>query len=145
MNLRSALVLLALGLLSSACAARTSILGGQPVGCYLFDTPVSYSASGSREAGDSAWYLLSLEREGRVERPLLRGAARSLYAERSSWRVTGDTLRILVHDGLVGWDLVLMPDDGGYRGMGTYLSDAIAVGRAPITRVFSARRTACNS
>lgn len=127
----------------AACSARPGVLAEGPTGCYSFDRPISYSAPGTRESGDSAWYVLQLLPEGRVDRPLMPTITRDRYAQRSTWRVAGDTLHIRVFDGLVGWDLALMRDDGRYRGIGTYLSDVIVIGREPTTDAFSGGRVDC--
>ena len=132
-----------LSLVVTACSARTGAIAEGPPGCYRFDRPISYSAAGAREAGDSAWYGLQLLPAGRVDRPLMATPTGDRYAQRSTWRLAGDTLHIRVFDGLVGWDLALLRTDGGYRGIGTYLSDAIVIGREPTTAAFSALRVDC--
>lgn len=130
-------------LVVTACSARTGVFAEGPTGCYRFDRPISYSASGTRESGDSAWYVLQLLPAGRVDRPLMATPMRHRYAQRSDWRVAGDTLHIRVFTGLVGWDLALLRTDGRYRGIGTYLTDAIAIGRESTTAAFTALRVDC--
>ena len=125
-----------------ACSARAPVTEPRP-GCYHFDRPISYSANGEREAGDSAWYVLRLLPTGGVQRTAMPAPARERFAQRSSWRAVEDTLHIRVFDGMVGWDLDLAPLGDRYQGTGTYLSDAIVVGREPHTAMFSASRTDC--
>ena len=126
-----------------ACSTRAPSLAEAPAGCYVFDRPISYSAAGTRESGDSAWYVLQLLPAGGVDRPLMPATTRDRYAQRSTWRVVGDTLHMRVFDGLVGWDLALLRNSGRYRGIGKYLSDAIVIGREPTTDAFSAGRVDC--
>lgn len=130
-------------LLLGACSARARPSNESPVGCYHFDRPISYSATGVREAGDSAWYVIRLLADGRVERPGFAAARRERFARRSRWHESGDTLHIRVFDGLVGWDLELRPNDEEYRGIGTYLSDAIVLGRPPFEAPFAAKQVHC--
>ena len=129
--------------LLAACSTRTGVLAAATTGCYRFDRPISYSGAGTRESGDSAWYVLQLLPGGRVDRPLLLAGTRGRYSRRSTWRVAGDTLHIRVFDGLVGWDLALLPHDGQYRGTGEYMSDARVAEHAPPNDVFSAGREDC--
>lgn len=105
-----------LALVVTACSARTGVLADGPTGCYRFDRPISYSASGTRESDDSAWYVLQLLPAGRLDRPLMATSMGDRYAQRSEWRVAGDTLHIRVFNGLVGWDLALLRTDGRYLG-----------------------------
>lgn len=130
-------------LLLGACSARARPSSESPVGCYHFDRPISYSATGEREAGDSAWYVIRLLPDGRVERPSFVAARRERFARRSSWHKSGDTLHIRVFDGLVGWDLKLRSVEREYRGIGTYLSDAIVLGRPPFEAPFAANERQC--
>ena len=127
----------------AACSSRTTDLSPTPVGCYHFDRPVSYSAAGALEAADSAWYVLEFLPDGRVDRPRFPASRRETFARRSRWRVAGDTLHVHVFDGLTGWDLALQAQDRHYRGMGTYLSDAIALGRPPFEAPFAAKAGPC--
>jgi hypothetical protein len=125
-----------------ACSARAPVADTLP-GCYRFDRPISYSATGEREAGDSAWYVLRLLPTGGVQRPAMSAPARERFAQRSSWRAAEDSLHIRVFDGIVGWDLDLARQGDRYQGTGTYLSDAIAIGREPYTATFRTKRTGC--
>jgi len=104
---------------------------------------MSYSAAGTRESGDSAWHVLQLLPAGRVERPLMDARARGGFSARSSWRMEADTLHLRVFDGLVGWDLDLVPNMETLTGSGTYLSDARVAGQKPLTVPFHATRTSC--
>ena len=131
--------------LLTACSIRTGVPTAVTTDCYRFDRPISYSGAGTREWGDSAWHVLQLLPGGRVDRPLLLVGTRERYSRRSTWRVAGDTLHIRVFDGLVGWDLTLLPYDGRYRGTGEYMSDARVAEHAPPNDVFSAGREDCAS
>ena len=126
-----------------ACHARAPESAQTPLGCYRFDRPVSYSASGERERADSAWYVIELLAEGAVSRPYLDSRRQAMFAARSAWSLSGDTLRLRVFDGLVGWDMALVPDQGSYHGRARYLSDARAVGYEPPTADFTAHRALC--
>ena len=147
--MRSALV--GLLFLATACAAarrappvRASAEG--PVGCYRFDRPLGSSATGDLERADSAAYTLELRPGGAVARPGPASATwRRLYARNSAWRQRGDTLLARVFTGLVGWDLALVPDRGGFAGVAQYLSDAVATGWTPPRVTVRARREACAS
>ena len=68
---------------------------------------------------------------------------RELYADRSAWHTSGDTLFLRVLTGLVGWDLTLLPVADRYVGSAHYLTDAIAVGAGPLILPVRATREAC--
>jgi hypothetical protein len=133
--------------LAAVSPARPSFRPGQasdPVGCYRFDRPLGHSATGELERADSTWYSLRLLPKGAVARPELASPYwRELYARRSTWTLSHDTLFVRVLTGLVGWDLVLTPRDSGYAGVAQYLSDA--VGGSPYTTPVRAKRKACPS
>jgi hypothetical protein len=137
--------LLALVSVTLACHSQVPEPAASPIGCYRFDRPVSYSAAGDRERGDSAWYIVELLPDGAVSRPYFQSGPGGMYAARSAWRLNADTLGLRVFDGLVGWDMTLLPTQSGYSGRGRYLSDARAVGREPPTAEFSAQRTSCSA
>jgi hypothetical protein len=142
---RSLCALLALASVTLACHSQAPEPAASPVGCYRFDRPVSYSAAGDRERGDSAWYIIALLPDGAVSRPYFESGQGGMYAARSVWRRSGDTLGLRVFDGLVGWDMTLLPTQSGYSGRGRYLSDARVVGREPLTAEFNAQRTSCSA
>ena len=115
----------------SAFAFVHQVLGTpmlQPRRCYVATPAFTYSATGARERGDSAWAVVQLMPNGVALRPLLP-AGRD---PRSTWSVRGDTLFLTLFDGLVGWRSVLHRRSDGWRGVATYLTDAITIGRAPI-------------
>ena len=99
--------------------------------CLRFEHPLGYSASGARERGDSAWYVLRLDDSGTVTRPLFPRRQREMWTRRSSWTAKGDTMLVRVFDGLVGWDVSLWPSDKGFSGSAKYLSDVRAKGWVP--------------
>jgi hypothetical protein len=91
--------------------------------CLRFEHPLGYSASGAREQGDSAWYVLQLDDSGTVTRPLFPRRQREMWTRRSTWKTKGDTLLVRVLDGLVGWGIALWPSGNGFSGSATYLTD----------------------
>lgn len=116
----------------------------KPVGCYRFDRPLGHSATGDLERGDSSWYRLQLQPAGAVARPWLSSSYwREQYANRSSWRTSGETLFVRVFTGLVGWDLTPRPAAERYAGSARYLSDAIVIGAEPLRVRVQAVREAC--
>jgi hypothetical protein len=99
-----------------------------PDRCLRARPALTYSAApGAPEAGDSSWAIVALLADGRANRPFLSPR----HSSRSTWRIAGDTLRLRVFDGLVGWDVAAVPDSLAYRGIATYLTDVNAVGWAP--------------
>jgi hypothetical protein len=95
--------------------------------------------------GDSTVSLFELHDAGFASRPH-SGPGRMW--SRSTWEVTaGDTLEVRLSTGLLGWLLRLTGDagTGEYVGQATYLTDAIAVGQAPIQYPVRVRRVACVS
>ena len=102
--------------------------------CLRFMHPIGYSASGALEKGDTAWYVLQLRDSGKVDRPLFPRLQRDRWAQSSRWTSTGDTLRISVFDGLVGWDISMWRARQGFAGVASYLSDA-----APATGLVAPR------
>jgi len=107
------------------------------VGCYLATPHLTYSAFGEPERGDNAWSILRLERNGSAKRPLLR----PWYDRNSRWGYRSDSLVVVVHDGLVGWLLTLIPADSGWRGNARYLTDVM--GGEQINRRIDLRRRTC--
>jgi hypothetical protein len=108
--------------------------------CLRFEHPLGYSASGAREQGDSAWYVLQLDDSGTVTRPLFPQRQRERWTRKSRWTPKGDTLLVRVFDGLVGWDVALWPSAKGFSGSATYLTDVRAVGWVPPrVEVYAAR------
>jgi hypothetical protein len=108
------------------------------VGCYFASPALTYSAKGEPEHGDSSWAVVVLGEDGRVRRPLLR----PFLDRNSSWKTVGDTLKLVVHDGLVGWKLSLLPDTNGWRGNATYLTDVIVADwKAPEHSILLTRRS----
>jgi hypothetical protein len=111
-------------------------------GCYRFDRPLGYSASGYAERDDSAWYDVELLAGGKAGRPTLRRATdRELWAPRSGWALRGDSLTIRLSTGLGGWDLAIVRVGDAYVGTAHYLTDAL--GGDPVTVAIRARRTPC--
>jgi hypothetical protein len=108
--------------------AAASSMSAQPdhvTGCYRFDRPLGSSATGALERNDSTWYMLRLLPNAKLSRPALASPWREQYVARSSWWMDGDTLRIRITTGLVGWDLALVARKSHWVGRAHYLSDAI--------------------
>jgi len=95
-----------------------------PIGCYRSTPGLTYSASGAPERGDSSWSILQLHEGGTAGRPLLSKGRDA----RSQWRLAGDTLRVVLSDGLAGWRLALTRTSAGWIGVGTYLTDVVVAG-----------------
>jgi carboxyl-terminal processing protease len=113
-------------------------------GCYRFDSPLSYSASGDLERGDSSWYLVELKANGKVSRPLFRLREGSNWERASTWRLAVDTLVVVVHDGLVGWSVNLLANgNSSYRGEAVYHTDVRSAGWKPPRKTARATRSAC--
>ena len=126
---------------------RVSMLGAQQVmtpaptdtvGCYRAAPHLTYSAFGEPERGDTAWAIVRLERDGTARRPLLR----SSLDRSSKWGRRADSLVVVLHDGLVGWFLTLVPSDSGWRGNARYLTDVM--GGQPINRAMDLRQRSCH-
>jgi hypothetical protein len=109
------------------------------VGCYIAKPALTYSATGGPERGDTAWAYVQLSANGMARRPLLRNDA----DRRSSWLIQGDTLVATFHDGLVGWRLRLVHAQRGWRGLATYMSDALVVGQPPYQHKITFTRRSC--
>ena len=92
-----------------------------PNGCYIATPAFTYSGTGQRERGDSSWSFVQLLKNGSARRPLRHASD----DRRSKWTMHGDTLRLLLADGLVGWDAVLYATGTGWTGKATYLTDAV--------------------
>ena len=108
------------------------------VGCYFATPALTYSARGEPERGDSSWAVVVLGENGKLRRPLLRPS----LDRHSSWKMVGDTLKLTVHDGLVGWSVSLLPDSMGWKGNAIYLTDAIVAGwKAPEHSILLTRRS----
>jgi hypothetical protein len=99
--------------------------------CLLFEKPLGYSASGALEKGDTTWYVLQLDDNGTVTRPLFPKRQGEKWAHRSRWTAKAFTLQILVFDGLVGWDITLSRVRGRFSGVATYLTDVSVAGWVP--------------
>jgi hypothetical protein len=111
--------------------------------CFCFEHPLGYSASGALEQGDSAWYVLQLNDNGTVTRPLFPPRQRELWTRQSRWTPKGDTLSVRVLDGLVGWDVTLWPSGKGFSGSATYLTDVRVEGWVPPRVEVHAARIKC--
>jgi hypothetical protein len=111
--------------------------------CFRFEHPLGYSASGAREQGDSAWYVLQLDDSGTVTRPLFPRRQREMWTHRSGWTAKGDTLLVRVFDGLVGWDVSLWPTGNRFSGSATYLTDVRVEGWVPPRVEVHAARIKC--
>jgi hypothetical protein len=111
--------------------------------CFRFKQPLGYSASGAREQGDAAWYVLQLGDRGTVTRPLFPQRQREVWTRRSRWTAKGDTLLIRVSDGLVGWDISLWRERDGFTGVATYLTDVRVAGWVPPRLDVSAATIKC--
>lgn len=128
-RMRSEVVLTIISL-SFAIAAREEVaqlLTAKAVGCYVASPAMTYSATGEREQGDSAWAVVRLDSGGVASRPRL--AARN--DNRSKWTLRHDTLEVLLFDGLVGWRSTLIATTAGWAGTAQYLTDAIDLSRPP--------------
>jgi len=111
--------------------------------CLRFEQPLGHSASGAREQGDSAWYVLQLDPSGTVTRPLFPRPEREMGTRKSSWTAKADTLLVRVSDGLVGWDVTLWPSGKGFSGSATYLTDVRVEGWVPPRVEVHAARIKC--
>ena len=100
--------------------------------CLRFEQPLGYSATGDRERGDVAWYVLQLADGGTVNRPLFPKRERGQWTRRSRWTAKRDSLLIHVSDGLVGWDIALRRGRDGFAGVATYLTDVRVEGWGPL-------------
>jgi hypothetical protein len=109
--------------------------------CIRFTKPLGFSASGVREVGDEAWYVLKLGDNRVVTRPLFPGV--EMWAGGSRWRAKGDSLQIRVSNGLVGWDISLRRRGDGFVGVATYLTDVRVAGAVPTRVDVSAARIKC--
>lgn len=139
---RLAILILVVGTMGVSAALQAQ--SAAPTGCYRFDRPLGFSATGDRERGDSSWYRLQLLPEGKVARPALAEAFwRDRFAQRSAWHTSGDTLFIRVSTGLVGWDLTLLAEARDYVGTARYLTDAVVLGAAPLDVRVRATRDVC--
>jgi hypothetical protein len=121
--------------ISQACAQDIPEI----VGCYLAEPPLTYSAAGNLERGDSSWSRVRLLADGTARRPLLK----ERYDRSSTWRIEGDTLHVIFVDGLVGWRLELTPAPIGWTGRATYITDAPVVGELPPQHQITLTRRAC--
>lgn len=124
-----------------ATASRTTdgARGVALEGCYRVTPAFTYAAYGRSGSRDSAWALLRLASDSVVTRPLLRRHTDL----RGRWWVSGDTLRIRVHDLVgVGWDAWFTAAGEEWRGKGRYLTDVI--GGEPVVREFSLARQPCS-
>lgn len=99
--------------------------------CLRFKQPLGHSASGAREQGNAAWYVLQLADSAIVTRPLFPKREGERWARLSRCTTKGDTLFIRVFDGLVGWDLALRREGHGFTGVATYLTDVFVAGWVP--------------
>jgi len=128
-------------------APRTAVLDHAVVTeqCLRFEQPLGYSASGAREQGDSAWYVLQLGDSGAVTRPLFPKRQRERWSKGSHWAATAFTLVVSVSDGLVGWDLTLWPDGTGtgFAGTATYRTDVVVAGWVPPQMKVHATKIKC--
>lgn len=104
-----------------------------PVGCYRFNRPMGHSAAGHLERATPGWWTLELQPAGRAWRPHLTVAEQRMWIRGSSWRRLGDTVRVLLSTGLVGWDIALTPiREDTLSGTARYLTDGIVVGSEPL-------------
>jgi hypothetical protein len=116
-----------------------------PQGCYRFDRPLGHSATGDLERHDSTWYTVELRDSGVVARPDLKSPYwRKTYSYSSSWRVSGDTLFVVVSTGLVGWNIALLPENDHFAGRARYLTDVRTKGEEPLFVRVRAWRTTCH-
>lgn len=123
-----------------SCSVASMAQSRDTEGCYFATPALTYSASGNPERGDSSWAVLHLRASGVAIRPLLRKGNDA----RSTWRWVGDTLELIVSDGLAGWRLALTPTADGWVGTGSYLTDVLVVGPYERPRVrFTLERRSC--
>lgn len=129
-------------LLVSSCSIASVAQSPAPEGCYVATPALTYSATGNPERGDSSWAVLHLRESGVARRPLLQPRIDA----RSAWRIAGDTLELIVSDGLAGWRLALLPSAEGWVGIGRYLTDVRVDGPyEPRSVRFSLQRRPCVS
>ena len=110
-----------------------------PVGCYRASPALTYSAYGQPESGDSSWAYVSLTADKKARRPMLQPSRDA----GSEWSQSRDTLKLRLHDMLVGWDLTLTATESGWRGRGRYLTDVIVAGEKSFLRDFALTRMSC--
>ena len=137
-----ALLLLAAGRARAQSPSREPAQPPTPDRCFRARPALTYSATGIPEQGNTdPWSLVEFRADGRVGRPLLP----LRHSERSRWRVLGDTLRLRLSDGLVGWDVVATPDSLAYVGIATYLTDVVVKGAEPLRVRVRLEPTVCIS
>jgi hypothetical protein len=137
---RSVLLLITACGLSSCRASQAQELDSTPVlACFTAQPALTYSFTGAPEGADTSWSVVQTLPDGSVRRPMLRAS----LDRRSNWSLIGDTLALTVHDGVVGWRLMLTRRPGGWVGSGTYLTDAIVKNAKPAQRVFTLTRRTC--
>lgn len=125
------LAALALGAAACATATGNAVAPATLAGCWRATPPLTYSATGGPERGDSSWAFLLLERNGRASRPLVAPGRDAM----STWRLSLDTLVVVLGDGMVGWRLHLRDEGTRWGGTGEYVTDVVQPGvRAPVRR-----------
>src|SRR4051812_4045014 len=111
--------------------------------CFRFDRPLGTSAAGTREQGDSTWYLVQLADSGIVRRPLRPVREREAWLRKNQWSTKGDTIHFRVGDPLVGWRVTMHRAGRSFTGVATYITDVIVAGRGPIGVKVHAARVRC--
>src|SRR3954471_6869001 len=100
--------------------------------CFRFDRPLGTSAAGTREQGDSTWYVVQLADSGIVRRPLRPKREREAWLRKNQWSAKGDTIDFRVADPLVGWRVTMYPAGQAFTGVATYITDVMVAGRGPL-------------
>ena len=137
--MRLAETCLLIGALAAAGKAQgpDSVRVAAVIGCYHATPPLTYSASGGPERGDTAWAILRLSAGGIASRPLPRLRQDAF----SKWWLNRDTLFLQLMDGFAGWRVVLTQVGGKWRGKGGYETDN--AGSPPVVREFTLERRSC--
>lgn len=132
-------LLLAVAIHTAFAQNPDTIRAAAIAGCYHASPAFTYSAFGGPEHGDTAWAIVQLAAGGRARRPLLRSNSMDI----SHWRMTGDTLDLVLSDGLVGWHAKLLDSAGTWRGKATYLTDAM--GAPPVVHDMTLEARPCGA
>jgi hypothetical protein len=130
----------------------------EPLGCYRADRALGTSYNTAfgrgvpgpigRQIGEDSVSLdglrtFRIRERGRVDRP--EAAVPQPWARGSRWLQAGDTLRIMLSTGLVGWQLYLTQrNEREYQGIARYLTDVVVKdGREPLQVPITVRRAPC--
>ncbi len=124
-------------------AAQSAAPQTRAQGCYQFDRPLGHSYAGHLERDLPAWYMVELRDSGVVARPGLSRHHQEMFARRSSWTMSNDSVFFTTSTGLVGWKVTLVRADSVFVGRALYLTDVIVPGEGPLYVDVRARRVEC--